>query len=87
MDLSFTKSKEDSNLYFKVEGRRPVMLFLYVNVLFLIEKVELIKVAIRRLATEFKINNLGMVLSRHGGVAECEWNLPWKGEVCNGDPK
>ena len=45
--LRFTKSKEDSNLYFKFEGIRPVMLRLYVDDLFLTEKVELIKVARR----------------------------------------
>ena len=38
MDLGFTKSKVDSNLYFKVEGGRPVMLLLYVDDLFLKEK-------------------------------------------------
>ena len=38
MALGFTKSKADSNLYFKVEGGRPVMLMLYVNDLFLEEK-------------------------------------------------
>ena len=26
MSLGFTKSKEDSNLYFKIEGKRPMML-------------------------------------------------------------
>ena len=31
MRLGFTKSKVDSNLYFKVEGRRPMMFLLYVN--------------------------------------------------------
>ena len=36
--LGFSESKEDSNLFFKVEGRRPVMLLLYVDDLFLIEK-------------------------------------------------
>ena len=45
MTLGFTKSKEDSNFFFKVEGGRPLMLLLYVDDLFLIEKVELIKVA------------------------------------------
>ena len=30
MSLGFTKSKVDSNLYFKVEGEKPVMLLLYV---------------------------------------------------------
>ena len=34
MSLGFTKSKENSNLYFKVKGRRPVMLLLYVDDLF-----------------------------------------------------
>ena len=28
-----------------------------------------------------------MVLSRHGGVAECEWNLPWTREVWSRDPE
>ena len=34
MTLSFTESKVDSNLCFKVEGERPVMLLLCVNGLF-----------------------------------------------------
>ena len=34
MALGFTKSKADSNLYFKVEGGRPVMLLLCVDALF-----------------------------------------------------
>ena len=71
MTLGFTKSKVNSNLCFKVEGGRLVMLLLYVDEFFLIEKVELIKDERRRLAVEFKIKDLGMVLSRHGGVAEC----------------
>ena len=54
MALGFTESKEDSNLYFKVEGGRPVMLLLYVDDLFLTGKEELIKYARRRLATKFK---------------------------------
>ena len=69
MALGFTESKEDSNLYFKVEGGRPVMLLLYVNDLFLTEKVELIKFARRRLVVKFEIKDLGMVLYRHGAVA------------------
>ena len=36
--LGFTESKEDSNLFYKVEGGRPVMLLLYVDDLFLTEK-------------------------------------------------
>ena len=37
MDLGFIKSKVDSNLFFKVESGRPVMLLLYVDDLFLKE--------------------------------------------------
>ena len=35
MDLGLIESKLDSNLYFKVEGRRPLMLVLYDDDLFL----------------------------------------------------
>ena len=38
MALDFTKSKADSNLFFKVEGGRIVMLLLYVDDLSLIGK-------------------------------------------------
>ena len=38
MTLGFTESKSDSNLFFKVEGGRSVMLLLYVYDLFLTEK-------------------------------------------------
>ena len=36
--MEFTESKADFNLCFKVEGGIPVMLLLYVDDLFLIEK-------------------------------------------------
>ena len=61
MALGFTESKEYSNLFFKVEGRIPVMLMLYVDYLFLTGKEELIKNARRRVATEFEIKDLGMM--------------------------
>ena len=61
MALGFIESKADSNLYFKVEGGRPVMLLLYVGDLFMIEKVELIKVTRRRLVSKFDMKGLGMV--------------------------
>ena len=38
MTQGFTESKLDSNLCFKVEDRRPVILLLYVDDLFLTEK-------------------------------------------------
>ena len=53
MTLGFTESKVDSNLFLKVEGKRPVMLLLYVDGLFLAGKEELIKDARRRLAAKF----------------------------------
>ena len=59
--LGFTKSKANSNLYFKVEGGRPMMLLLYVDDLFLTGEDELIEDAKRRLATEFKMKYLGMM--------------------------
>ena len=61
MSLGFTKSKADSNLYFKVEDRRPVILFLYVDDLFLTGEEELITYAKRRLSTKFKMKDLGMM--------------------------
>ena len=61
MALGFTKSKADSNLYFKVEGRRLVMLLLYVNDLFLTGKEELIKVGRRRIVVEFEMKDLCMM--------------------------
>ena len=61
MALGFTKSKVDSNICFKVEGGRPVMLLLYVDNLFLIGKEELIKDARRILVVEFEMKYLGMM--------------------------
>ena len=51
MALGFTESKVDSNLNFKVEGGRPVILLLYVDDLFLTGKEELFKDARMRLVT------------------------------------
>ena len=61
MVLGFTKSKEDSNLFFKVEEIIPVIFLLYVDDLFLTQKEELIKVARRILATKFEMKDLGMM--------------------------
>ena len=59
MALGFTESKVDSNLYFKVECGRLVVLLLYD--LFLTGKEELIQDARRRLVFEFEIKDLGMM--------------------------
>ena len=61
MSLGFTKSKEDSNLYFKVEGGRTVILLLYVDDMFLTGEDELIVDAKRKLSTEFEMKDLGMM--------------------------
>ena len=49
MALGFTESKVDSNLYFNVEDRIPVMLLLYFDDFFLTGKEELIKFVRRSL--------------------------------------
>ena len=81
------QSKADSNLYFKVEGEKPVMLLLYVDDLFLKGEDELIKYARRRLATEFKMKDLGMM--HYFLDMEVWYNadgiFPWSRKVCSGD--
>ena len=61
MGLGFIESKSDPNLCLKVEGIIPVMLLLYFDGLLLKSKEKLIKDARRRLATEFKMKDLGMM--------------------------
>ena len=61
MSLGFTKSKADSNLYFKIKGGRPVILLLYVDDLFLTGEDELIANTKRRLAAKFEMKDLGMM--------------------------
>ena len=59
--LGFTKSKADSNLYYKVEDGNPMMLLLYVDDLFLIGMSGLIIDTKRKLAAEFKMKDLNMM--------------------------
>ena len=61
MTIDFTKSKVYSNLCFKFEGGRPMILMLYANDLFLTRKEELIIDARRRLVVEFKMKDLGIM--------------------------
>ena len=61
MGLGFTESKEDSNLYFKVEGRRSLMILLYFKDLFMKREDKLIEYANRTLATDFEMKYLGMI--------------------------
>ena len=59
--LGFIKSKADSNLYYKVEEGNPMILLLYVDDLFVIGMDGLIVDTKRKLATEFKMKDLGMM--------------------------
>jgi hypothetical protein len=59
--LGFTKSKADSNLYFKVMNDEPVILLLYVDDLFLTGEEKLITKCKKRLASEFEMENLGLM--------------------------
>jgi hypothetical protein len=53
--LGFTKSKADSNLYFKIMDNEPVILLLYVDDLFLTGEEKLIAECKQRLAAEFEM--------------------------------
>jgi hypothetical protein len=57
--LGFTKSKVDSNLYFKVMNDESVILLLYVDDLFLTGEEKLITDCKKKLATEFDMKDLG----------------------------
>ena len=59
--LGFTKSKEDSNLYYRVEDGNPVIRLLYVDDLFVIGMDGLIVDTKRKLAAEFEMKDLGMM--------------------------
>ena len=51
MRLGFTKSKEDSNLYYKIEGDGIMILLLYVDDIFLIDEDNPINECKKKLAT------------------------------------
>jgi hypothetical protein len=59
--LGFTKSKADSNLYFKVMNDEPVILLLYVDDLFLKGEESLITNCKKKLAVEFEMKDLGLM--------------------------
>jgi hypothetical protein len=61
MSLGFTKSKADSNLYFKIMDNEPVILLLYVDDLFLTGEEKLITECKRRLASKFEMKELGLM--------------------------
>jgi hypothetical protein len=59
--LGFTKSKVDSNLYFKVMNDEPVILLLYVDDLFLTGEENLITDCKKKLVAEFEMKDLGLM--------------------------
>ena len=59
--LGFTKSKVNSNLYYKVEQGNPVILLLYVDDLFVTGEDGLITDTKRKLVAEFEMRDLGMM--------------------------
>jgi hypothetical protein len=61
MNLGFTKSKADPNLYFKVVDGGSVILLLYVDDLFLTGVENLIDECKKTLASEFKMKDLGIM--------------------------
>jgi hypothetical protein len=61
MRLGFTKSKEHSNLYFKVMDGGSVILLLYVDDIFLTRDEKLITESKRKLVAEFEMKYLSMM--------------------------
>ena len=59
--MGFTKSKEDSNLYYKVEEGNPVILVVYVNELFMTGEDGLISNMKRNPTANFEMKYLGMM--------------------------
>jgi hypothetical protein len=71
--LGFTKSKADSNLYFKIMDNEPVILLLYVDDLFLTGEENVISECKRRLASEFEMKDLGLM---HYFLGLEVWRIP-----------
>jgi hypothetical protein len=61
MSLGFTKSKFDPKLYFKIKNDGPIIFFLYVNYLLLIDENNLITDCKKKLAAEFEMKDLGLM--------------------------
>jgi hypothetical protein len=59
--LGFTKSKFDSNLYFKVMDDEPIILLPYVDDLFLTREENIITDCKKNLAAEFEMKDLGLM--------------------------
>ena len=62
MSMGFTKSKANSNLYYKVVNEGIMILLLYVDDLFLTGEEKLIDECKKNFVIEFKMKYLGMML-------------------------
>ena len=60
-NLGFTKSKVDSNIYFKVMNDEPIILPLYVDDLFLTREEKIIIYCKKRFTAEFEMKDLGLM--------------------------
>ena len=85
MTLGFTKSKADSNLYYKVEGGNPMMLLLYVDDMFVTVMDGLIADTKRKIATEFEMKDLGMMHYLLGMEVWQNADGIFLGQVCSRD--
>ena len=74
MSLGFTKSKADSNLYYKVEGDGLMMLLMYVDDLFLTCKDKPINECKKNLDADFGMKDLGMM---HYFLGIEVWQYPY----------
>jgi hypothetical protein len=79
--LGFTKSKADSNLYFKIMNNEPVILLLYVDDLFLTGEEKLITECKKRLASEFEMKDLGLM---HYFLGLEVWQSPERSSLTKG---
>ena len=61
MSLGFTKSKEDSNLYFKITNNEPLILLLYVDDLLLNGEEKIITECKKRIVSEFEMKDLSIM--------------------------
>ena len=61
MSLGFTKSKANSNLYYKVVDGGLMILLLYVDDLFLTSEEKFIDDCKKKLVVEFEMRDLGMM--------------------------
>ena len=61
LNMGFTKSKADPNLYLKVVEDEPIILLLYVDELFLTRNEKQIMESKKKLAKEFEMKDLGLM--------------------------